>query len=101
MEVFSMGRRFTVVAVTLLLGSSAAWAQSSAPKSDPDSPYTDTVYATDQHMGYSIRTTIVQWLGGVNVSRERDNKASQKEGWWGEPAAEISPDLAKSLNSDR
>ena len=52
-------------------------------------------------MGYSIRTTIVQWLGGVNVTRERDVKASHKEGWWGEPAVEISPELAKTLTSDR
>lgn len=96
-----MGRRFTALAVTLMLGSSAAWAQSSAPKNDPDSPYTDTVFTSDQHMGYSIRTTIVQWLGGVNVSRQKDTKASEKEGWWGEPAYEISPETAKTLVSDR
>ena len=90
-----MGRRFVVVAVTLLLGSSAAWAQSSAPKNDPNSPYTDTVYTSDQHMGYSIRTTIVQWLGGVNVSRERDIKASEKEGWWGDPVAQVPPEMAQ------
>src|SRR5262245_31746312 len=100
MEVFPMGRRFTVVAVTLLLGSSAAWAQSAPPKNDPDSPYTDTVYTSDQHMGYSIRTNIVQWLGGVNLSRAQDSKASEKEGWWGEPAREVSPEQVKTPPSD-
>jgi hypothetical protein len=96
-----MGPRFTVMVVALLVGSSAAWAQSSAPKSDPDSPYTDTVYATDQHMGYSIRTTLVQWLGGVNVTREKDTKASEKDGWWGETIPEVTPELAKAPQSDR
>ena len=96
-----MGRRFAVVAVTLLLGSSVAWAQSAPPKNDPDSPYTDTVYTSDQHMGYSIRTNIVQWLGGVNLSRDRDTKASEKEGWWGEPAREVSPEQVRTLTSDR
>jgi hypothetical protein len=35
-------------------------------------------------MGFSIRTTIVQWLGGVDVAQDKDAKASQKEGWWGD-----------------
>ena len=94
-----MGRRFTVVAVTFLLGASAAWAQNAAPRSS--SEYTDTVYATDQHMGFSLRNTILRWLGGVDVARERDTKAAEKEGWWGEPVAQVSPELAQAPKSDR
>jgi hypothetical protein len=101
MEVSSMGRRFTVVAVTILLGASGAWAQSSAPKNSPDSEYTDTVYATDQHMGFSIRTTVLRWLGGVDVARDRDRKASQKDGWWGETVPQVSPEYAQALRSER
>ena len=96
-----MRRRFTAVAITVLLGASGGWAQSPAPKNSSDSPYTDTVYATDQHMGFSIRTTIVQWLGGVDIAREKDSKASTKEGWWGEPVPQVSPELAQTPMSDR
>jgi hypothetical protein len=101
MEVFSMGRRLTVVAVTIFLGASGAWAQSPAPKNSLDSEYTDTVYTSDQHMGFSIRTTIVQWLGGVDVAREKDAKAAQKEGWWGEFVPQVPPELAQAPKSDR
>ena len=95
-----MGRRFTVVAVTILLGASAAWGQDPAPRSS-NSPYTETLYATDQHMGFSIRTTVIRWLGGVDVARERDAKAAKKEGWWGDPVAQVAPELAQAPKSDR
>ena len=95
-----MGRRLTVAAVTILLGTSAAWGQSAAPRSN-DSPYTDTVYATDQHMGFSIRNTVLRWLGGVDVAREKDTKAAEKDGWWGEPVAQVPPELALAPKSDR
>jgi hypothetical protein len=100
MEVGSMGRRLTVIAVTILLGTSAAWGQSQVAQRS-DSPYTDTVYATDQHMGFSIRTTFIRWLGGVDVAKERDAKASEKEGWWGDPVAQVPPELAQAPRSDR
>jgi hypothetical protein len=100
MEVFSMGRRLTVAAVTILLGTSAAWGQSAAPQSN-NSPYTDTVYATDQHMGFSIRNTVLRWLGGVDVAKPRDSAAAQKDGWWGDPVAQVSPELAQAPKSDR
>ena len=95
-----MGRQFTIVAVTIFLGASAAWAQDPAPRSN-DSQHTDTVYATDQHMAFSIRTTVIRWLGGVDVARERDAKAAQKEDWWGEPVAQVPPELAQAPKSDR
>ncbi|HWC02113.1 MAG TPA: hypothetical protein VHF87_05030 [Methylomirabilota bacterium] len=94
-----MGRRFTAVAVTVLLGASAAWAQSPPPRTD--SAYTDTVYATDQHMGFSIRNAVLRWFGGVDVARERDAKAAEKDGWWGDPVAQVSPELARAPKSDR
>src|SRR5215831_11259832 len=93
MEVFSMGLRIAVVA-TIFLGAGVAWEQNAAPRSS-DSPYTDTVYATDQHMAFSIRNALIHWLGGVDVVHERDVKAAQKEGWWGDPVAQIPPELAQ------
>jgi len=95
-----MGRRITAVVATILVGAGAAWAQSPAPRNSSDSPYTDTLYATDQHMAFSIRNAVIHWLGGVDVAHERDAKAAQKEGWWGEPVAQIPPDMAKSPKSD-
>ncbi len=96
-----MGRRFTVVAVMPLLLTSAAWAQAPATQSRSDSEYTETLYATDQHMGFSIRTTLVRWLGGVDVAREQDAKASEKEGWWGDPIPQVSPEVLRPGQSDR
>ena len=96
-----MGRLFTVVMVTFLLGASAAWAQAPDSQARRDSDYTDTLYATDQHMGFSIRNTVLRWLGGVDVARERDAKAAEKEGWWGEPVAQVPPELAQAPRSDR
>ena len=96
-----MGRRLSVVAVTIFLGASAAWAQDPFPRSSSNSPYTDTLYATNQHMGFSIRTTLVRWLGGVDVARERDSEAAVKEGWWGDPVAQVPPGLAQAPKSDR
>jgi hypothetical protein len=100
MEVLSMGRRFAVVAVTIFLGASTVWAQSSDPLRR-DSPYTDTVYATNQHMAFSIRNTVIRWLGGVDVAKPRDIKASEKEGWWGDPVVQVPPELAQAPKSDR
>jgi SRSO17 transposase len=96
-----MGRRFTVVAVVSLLGTSAAWAQAPAPEGRSDSEYTETLYATDQHMAFSIRTTVIRWLGGVDVARERDSKASEKEGWWGDSVPQVSREMVRMQQSDR
>jgi hypothetical protein len=101
MKESSMRRRFTVVAVTFILGAGAAWAQSPTSTFHSDSEYTDTLYATDQHMGFSIRTTLVRWLGGVDVAKERDTRAAKKEGWWGEPVPQVPPEMARSEQSDR
>jgi hypothetical protein len=52
-------------------------------------------------MAFSIRTAVIRWLGGVDVARERDTKAAEKEGWWGDPVARVSSDLTQSRKSDR
>ena len=91
-----MGRRITAAVVaTVFLGAGVAWAQSPRPRNGPDSPYTDTVYATDQHMAFSIRNAVIHWLGGVDVAHERDSRAAEKEGWWGDPVAQVPPEMAQ------
>lgn len=44
-----------------------------------------TVCATDAHMWFSIRMSLVRWLGGTPVVTSRDLARAQAEGWWGEP----------------
>ena len=90
-----MGRRIIAVVATVLAGAGVASAQSPHPRNPPDSPYTDTLYATDQHMAFSIRNAVIHWLGGVDVAHERDAKAAEKEGWWGEPVAQVPPEMAQ------
>jgi hypothetical protein len=101
MEVVEMWRPFSVVAVTFWIGTGAAWAQAPDSPAPRDSEYTDTLYATDQHMGFSIRNAVLRWLGGVDVARERDAKAAEKEGWWGEPVVQVSPELAQGPQPGR
>jgi hypothetical protein len=96
-----MRRRFAVVTVLSLLSAGAAWAQAPAVQPRSDSPYTETLYATDHHMGFSIRITVLRWLGGVDVARERDTKAAEKEGWWGENVPQVSPESLRASHSDR
>jgi hypothetical protein len=96
-----MGRRITAIVATILVGAGAAWAQSPAPRNSSDSPYTDTLYATNQHMAFSVRNAVIHWLGGVDVAHDGDRKAAEKENWWGEPVAQIPPELATSPKSDR
>jgi len=45
----------------------------------------ETVYATDHHMWFSIRVTLIRLLGGRPVVREHDVDAAEKDRWWGEP----------------
>jgi hypothetical protein len=103
MEVSSMFGRFTLVAVTFFLGVGAAWAQTQAPDSQSrqESEYTDTLYATDQHMGFSIRNTMLRLLGGVSLAREPESKAAERDGWWGEPVPQVPPELVRAEQSNR
>jgi len=84
--------QLTVVAAATLLASATAWGDNApAPIRDfSNQPVKDTLYATDQHMAFSIRTSLIRWLGGVDVTRERDVKAAAKDGWWGETIPQVS-----------
>jgi hypothetical protein len=52
-------------------------------------------------MAFSIRTTVLRWLGGVDVAKERDARAAQKEGWWGDPVPQVSQETARAGLSER
>ncbi|MGH7263828.1 MAG: hypothetical protein ACREMB_03095 [Candidatus Rokuibacteriota bacterium] len=52
-----------------------------------------TVYATEHHMGFSMRTAIIQWLGGVSIVDERDLRASERDRWWGKDVPLLPADV--------
>ncbi len=54
------------------------------PESFVPPPPKDTVYATDHHMGFSLRSSVVYWFGGAPIVDANDLRASQRERWWGE-----------------
>jgi hypothetical protein len=41
-------------------------------------------------------------LGGVDVVREKDTKAAEKDGWWGDPVPQVSKEMVRASHpSDR
>ncbi len=62
-------------------------------------PPRETVYATEHHMGFSMRSAIIRWLGGVPIVDEYDLRASEREKWWGEGVPLLPADVIKG--SDR
>lgn len=35
-------------------------------------------------MGFSMRASIIEWLGGVPIVDDHDLRAGERERWWGE-----------------
>jgi len=87
-----------VTAAILVLSSPAAWAERTTEHQDRfmNTPVKETVYATDHHMGFSLRSTIIRWLGGVTIVDERDLRASEQEKWWGQAVPLLPADAMKS-----
>jgi hypothetical protein len=74
------------VAAALLVTAGVAEAGVAEPESyDPmKTPPEETIYATEHHLGFSVRSTIIRWLGGVPITDEHDLRASARERWWGD-----------------
>lgn len=87
-----MKARIAIAAVALLTSTGTAWADELFMKGPPK----ETVYATTHHMGFSMRVTVIGWLGGVAIVDERDLRSSEKEKWWGETVPLLPPDLLKA-----
>ncbi len=90
--------RFTLAltAAALILGGGVA----SAELYDRDDrfmsePPKETVYATEHHMGFSMRVAVIEWLGGVAVVDAHDLTAARREKWWGEGVPLLPPDVVK------
>ncbi len=87
---------FAVTAVVaLLVGSGSAWAEVSEQQDRFMQNMKETVYATNHHMGFSMRSSIIRWLGGVTIVDEADLRASEQDKWWGSDVPLISADAIK------
>lgn len=86
--------------LTTVIGGTAS-AEGRAKHQDPfmKDPPKETVYATEHHMGFSIRSAIIRWLGGLPIVDEYDLRASEREKWWGEGVPLLPADVIK--RSDR
>jgi hypothetical protein len=42
------------------------------------------MYASNEHLGFSLRATLVGWLGGVPKVTPEQARTASREGWWGE-----------------
>jgi hypothetical protein len=73
------------VAAGIFLAGGVARAEVSGSDSDRfmKDPPKETVYATDQHMSFSVRTSLIHWLGGVTVVKEHDLRSAERDRWWG------------------
>jgi hypothetical protein len=58
----------------------------------------ETVYATNQHMTFSMRSSIIRWLGGVPIADPREVRAAERERWWGERVPLLPPEAVPKVN---
>lgn len=81
-----------------------AHTQAPAPKGTPGRPtrWTErpTQYASGDHLWFSWRSSMVRWLGGQPVPTPKDQTASARQGWWGEPV-NTPPNALAYVASDR
>ena len=91
--------RGMVVGAALLSASLAGEANAENQRShlDPfmNPPPSETIYATNGHLGFSWRTTFIGWLGGVPIVREGDVQSAQRDKWWGESVRQLSPEVLR------
>jgi hypothetical protein len=91
-------------AAVLVAGTAAAQNPGpTAPRPGPSPNGSDrtTVYATNRHMAFSIRTSVIRWLGGVAVPGDRDVRAAEKDAWWGQSVPRAPSDLVNYVGADR
>lgn len=73
----------SLVGLVVLGGSVAPAAAQAQPPQQDASP--ETVYATERHLWFSLRVSLIRLLGGTPVVHPQDVERSQQERWWGEP----------------
>jgi hypothetical protein len=91
-------RVLAAVAAISCLGGVAVAADSRHGDSFMNPPPKETVYATNHHLGFSWRASLIYWLGGATITDEGDLRASQREKWWGRDIPLLPAD---ALRTDR
>ena len=91
-----MKKVVVTAALGILLGSGLAWAEVSAQgdtfmKETPK----ETVYATDLHMGFSVRSTLIDWLGGVTIVDANEVRSAERDRWWGDDVPLLPADVVR------
>lgn len=92
-------KSLVAVAVGMILGAGVAWGEPSG-QPDPfmkDAPK-ETVYATDDHMGFSVRSTLIDWLGGVTIVDENDLRSADRDRWWGVDVPLLPADVVRGAD---
>lgn len=82
----------TILTAVLLAGAVPASAEVSGHEDRFMKDMKETVYATDQHMVFSIRSSLIRWLGGMPVADEADLRAARREKWWGKDVPVLTAD---------
>ena len=46
-------------------------------------------------MTFSVRTSLIHWLGGVTVVKEHDLRLAERDRWWGDTVPLIPSDTVR------
>lgn len=90
-----------LVGMTLALGPAGAGAEPDDPAFVADPFMKDlkrTAYASNAHLGFSLRASAIHWLGGVPIADERERAAARRDGWWGRPVPVLPPEMVPSAS---
>jgi hypothetical protein len=86
-----------VVVAGLLWPAGLAWAEvSGQPDTFMKDPPGETVYATEHHLAFSLRSTLIDWLGGITIVDEGDLRAADRENWWGADVPLVPADVVRT-----
>ena len=85
-----------VAAGLALAGPAGVSADSGHVDAFMNPPPSESAYATAGHLGYSWRSTIVYWFGGVTLTEQKEVRASEREKWWGESVPLVPADEAST-----
>jgi hypothetical protein len=54
-----------------------------------------SVARAEEHMSFSVRSSLIHWLGGVTVVKEHDLRSAERDRWWGKDVPLIPSDTVR------
>jgi len=90
-----------VVAGLVFLGAGSAWAGPDEYGDRFMQGMQQTVYVTNHHMTFSMRSSIIRWLGGLPIVDRQDVKAAEQERWWGSAVPSLPAESAREITGTR